>query len=615
VFVVLLVAAWLVTSQEGAGPEYRLAVGKITDGAAPAKPNETGAPAEGKAEVIPEEGQKTADRIEVQGPKGTLAFQKSPEGLWKLVAPREAGVQAQRVAGIFRLFEEGLESSMGYKVTEAQLGDYGLEPQGRIRLCLKQGSETILDLLVGGTEPGAEEGALDSFVMLSGEEVVYRVVGKDLRSALDLDAEAVVDRKLFEFKVDEVQRVLIRDPRDPKNPELSFSRDPSVDNDGNWKLDQPAGQRIEGLASFLSTISTLNALKIVDKLPGADQQALDKTYSITMSLSGQGDPRELKLEIGAGRADGVWVRLGDGRIAKIAVVSANQLMKGLGDFRDKRVFSFDPKSVQRVEYTRGGNPTLGLSRESGQWAFLQPAGEVLYPKSAERLASILANLRAQTWLPREAVPQGWDRDATEVKVSLGADAGNAVHTLRLGQKAKGSDEQEYWTAQVLPSGEFLQLADWTVTNLQPPVEQLKDKRALRVAASDLVGLELKYPDQTLVFAQKEGRWDLTAPKQIEGVELGGVVQSLTELPVKETLADRKQEEAGLAIELVARFKDGSSKRLLLSEEVVNDGNLAMSPDEPWIAGTVFTVSRYLAENLLKKLPDFEKPAPAAPAPQ
>ena len=115
-----------------------------------------------------------------------------------------------------------------------------------------------------------------------------------------------------------------------------------------------------------------------------------------------------------------------------------------------------------------------------------------------------------------------------------------------------------------------------------------------------------------MFAQKDGRWDLTAPKQIEGVELAGVLQTLTEMPVKETLADKKQEDAGLRIEVVAKLKNGTSRRLLLSEEVANDGNLAMSPDEPSLAGKVFTVHRYFAENLLKKLPDFEKPA-AAPA--
>jgi hypothetical protein len=611
---VLVVAAWLMTSQPNGGPEYRLSVGKIVDTTPEApKPAEgtTEAPA-AKAEEPAEAGPKQADRVELTGPKGALAFQKGGDGTWKQELPKAGTVQVATISGIFRLFEEGLESSMGYKASEAQLGDYGLDPKNRIRVLLKKGSETVLDLLVGGTEPGTDEGTVDTFVMLSGEDVVYRVKGKDLRSGLDLGTDEVADRKLFNFKVEDVQRVQIKDPRDPKNPELAFSRDPAADNDGNWKLDKPTGVRIEGLASFISTISTLTALKVVDKLPGADQKALDKTYSITLYLNGQDGNQEIKLDLGAGRADGVWAKVGDGRIAKIAVVSAGQLMKTLGDFREKRLFSFDAKSVLRVDYTKGQVPTLALSKESGQWAFVVPATETLYAKHAERLTSVLANLRVQTWLPKDQVAAGWDRDATEIKVTLGADAGNAIHTLRVGQKAKGADGQEYLTAQVLPSGEFVQLADWTAKNIIPSVDNLKDTRALRITTEDLAGLELKYPDQTLVFAQKDGRWDLTAPKQIEGVELAGVLQTLTEMPVKETLADKKQEDAGLRIEVVAKLKNGTSRRLLLSEEVANDGNLAMSPDEPSLAGKVFTVHRYFAENLLKKLPDFEKPA-AAPA--
>ena len=588
-FVVLLAVYLVVNRPRDDKRDLRIEVPAIR---ADAKPTED----------EPEGALGPPDRIELVRKGVTTVLRRGDGDKWEVVEPVTAGVRTHRVNAMLRVFKHGAESSLGRAVTGDDLKDYGLGEDRRIQVRMMKGEETLVALWIGDSEKVDDDGTRDTNVMLPDGDAVFRVRGADLRKPFDLDPDEIRDKKIFRFKGDDVQRLVIEDPRDEARPRLVIEKGPGKDE---WKLVEPGGYQVGGLGTYCSSLANLAAISFAEKLPGAEAAALDRTYKVTIT-TGEG---EKTLELGAGRG-AVWARVsGRDGVFQVSTSTAKGLMKGLVDLRDKKLFDFAKEEVQRVELIERGADAVVLERERDGWRFVTPADEAASTASVNRLASALAALRTQTYRDGKIDGTGLDQPQFVLKVTAGATSAPVVSVLEIGNEKPRDDDKasKRFYARLDGAEEVMELADYSVKGLRKSVDDLRDERVFRMEADEITSVEIAYPDQTISLKKEAGSWAVTAPEKIPDPQgVNTIISTLANLPVKQKDTGKTPEEARLSVTCTITTKDGATRILRLSEEVANGGNYAHAPGLSRLGDKVFTVNQYKAANLLKKLPDLKK---------
>lgn len=547
-----------------------------------------------------------ATRIQIVRGGVTIQLSNAADGNWELMEPIASLAKGHRVKSMFRAFGEPVTTSLGRTISAEEQVHYGLGEDRRIHVTMYATDEVLIDYWIGDSVKIDDQGTTDTNIMVPETDVVYRVRGRDLRSAFDLPVEDLQDRKIFRFSKDQVQRLVIRDPRDAAHERMVLVR--GAEGTDPWLLETPEGYRVGGIDTYCSTLSTLSATRFEAALPGAEAAALDKTYAIEILAVVDEVHLTMTLELGAGRG-AVWGRVsGRNGVFQVSTTSADALMKSLSDFRDKRLFAVEKEEIERIELTTAGDdaPIL-LERNDKAWFFGPGDPEHVSSSEVNRLAAAIASLRAQEFETRPLEGTGldaplysitfvsWDRKEDPVKHQL--DIGAAVTT-------EGKGAKRHW-ARIDDGAEVIQLADYSVKALRKTREELIDQRVFRVDPEDLVKVTLTYPDQVIVLENGEQGWKVTSPEAIPNpVGVDTIIRTLADLPVRSVRAAVKPEAARLAIGITLQTRLGEELGLSLSEEIVEGGNYAQSPGHPRLGDAVFTVSQYKVSNLLKKLPDL-----------
>lgn len=559
-----------------------------------------------------------ANRIEFlrQGQKTVLS--KVDEDSWTLTAPVNAQADSYKVTTMLRAFEDELSSSFATPAS-GDLAKYGLDETQRIRVTLYKDDQVLFDLLVGTVDaPDTEGGRPDTLVMVPDGDTVFRMKGKDLRSPFDLSLEDLRDKRVFDFAKDDVNRLELNDPRSGKQHLIvAEKKAPAAGSPAGaqpaWSVVKPIEYQLEGFDRLASDLSMLRASEFLPKLPGADSNALDNPYSITATISPQGGTkRTVTLKIGAGRKAGVYAQVeGRKEFLLLSTTSAENLLKGVNDLRNKKLFPFSEPDVQAFELLNPGQQPISLKRSGAGWTFVSPAGETAYAPKVKSFLELVAGLNVAEYLEKAPADEvaGFGTDARIVKLTL--NDGKTV-TLTIGAEFKDDKKVEKHYIRIEGNPEVMTAMKYVIKNATKGLDDLRDRRVFRIEKDQIQKLTIKHPDQTLVLELAGDAWNLTQPEKIEKVDLTATLNSLSTLDVLDTVQGKKPEEVGLtknAIELTLQLKDGSSHTVTISEELKKDDHYASS-SEPHLAGTILLLSKHKVQDLLKKLPDFkEKPAP------
>ncbi len=574
-------------------------------------------------EEIAEEKEKEAkealkigppDRITVVHKDLNAVLEKTAEDKWKLVKPVTAQADTYKVRGMLRAFTEPLKSNYSRTVKVEALSKLGLDEDNRIRVTLAKGDEVLVDLFLGRVDRKDDSGVdLDTMVMLPADlesPVYYRIPGKDLRRAFDIKLNDIRDKKVFSFGKDDIQAITIEDPRDPARGKIVLKK-----GDGEkpeWAIVEPAGAEVDNLSGFASSLAGTRADEYLDKLPGADEKALDKAYRITATVKEGEGTATVTLELGAGRKKGVYARI-TGRDGYFLVPkhTASQLMKSFNDFRQKKLFTFKGDEITEVTIADGGQEPIRLLKQGENWTFLQPAGVAVANSKVKSLTNGISNLRVGEYLSNQPAPAESGLNTTATTLSFKV-AGSET-TLRIGKMFKNEKDQERFYGQVVGKDEVFTFMRYSRDNLVKSVEDLKDKRLFLVAKEEITHVTLVHPDQKLEFegtrAADKTTWKMTSPQVIANVELEQLVATLASLDVDSIETVKSAAEAGIGTDsftISFKLASGISHAVTISEEVVDNKNYAQSSTSPGYAGAVLLLSKYKVDNLTKKLPDFTK---------
>jgi hypothetical protein len=143
---------------------------------------------------------------------------------------------------------------------------------------------------------------------------------------------------------------------------------------GNWQITgpkpYPADQ--EAVTSILSTLSLLNADRVVeDKAADRKQYGLDAP-AVEVDISGKGT-RQLLLGDDTPAGGDVYAALAsDPRVFTISSYNKTSLDKSLNDLRDKSLVTLNPDNVSRVELIKKGED-IEFDRTKDGWQMLKPS--------------------------------------------------------------------------------------------------------------------------------------------------------------------------------------------------------------------------------------------------
>jgi hypothetical protein len=332
------------------------------------------------------------DELTVKSSSGERSLVRKSKDGWQLSAPTAARADESEVSGITSNLAS-LEVSSVVDEQPKNLDQYGLK-HPRVEIAFKaQGDKNVRTLRLGGKTPTGG----DMYAQRGGERRVLLVPAY---------VDATFDRKPFDLR----EKTVLKFDRDKVDHLEVTANDSTVGftkNGLDWAIVAPVKARadfsaVEGIVTRLQS-AHMTALESAD---AADlrQYGLDKPSA--SAVVGTGSSRATLL-IGstAEGKDGVFAK--DASRPMVFIIGkdvADELKKGVNDFRRKDLFEFRPFNARRVEITRGAE-ALVLEKMKGtgkdateKWRRVSPtAGDVDQTKT-ETLLSKFSNLRAQSFV-------------------------------------------------------------------------------------------------------------------------------------------------------------------------------------------------------------------------
>ena len=165
--------------------------------------------------------------------------------------------------------------------------------------------------------------------------------------------------------------------------------------DGKWQITEPKSYAAdqEAVAGILSTLSGLNADRIVeDKASDRKQYGLDPAQ-VELDISIKGGTRQLLLGDDTPAGGDAYAALAtDPRVFTIASYQKSSLAKSLNDLRDKSLITLSADKVSRVELLKKGED-LEFDRTKDGWQILKPSSSPADSAAVNGLVSTLVNAR------------------------------------------------------------------------------------------------------------------------------------------------------------------------------------------------------------------------------
>jgi hypothetical protein len=164
---------------------------------------------------------------------------------------------------------------------------------------------------------------------------------------------------------------------------------------GKWQIVEPKPYAAdqEAVAGVLSTLSGLNADRVVEeKASDRKQYGLDPAQ-VELDISGKNGTQQLLLGDDTPAGGDVYATLAaDPRVFTIASYSKSSLAKTLNDLRDKSLLTLSVDKVSRVELLKQGE-NLEFDRTKDGWQILKPSPAAADSAAVNALVSALTNAR------------------------------------------------------------------------------------------------------------------------------------------------------------------------------------------------------------------------------
>lgn len=310
---------------------------------------------EGKKETLVELNADDVTAVMLIYPDREIALEKTDAG-WRLTKPVEAAADDVTVKNLLRAIADA-EVKRTIDDPPQDLAQFGLAPPvATIKVTAK--GQPLPDLKVGKTTAVS----FSTYVQRADQPKIY-LTGSAFNTGMDKQVKDLRDKKIVEFKEDDVSRIALRGP----DGDVVLAK-----VEGSWKIEQPTAYRADpnAVRALLSTVRNLRATDFANDAPSdADLATYGLDTPQRQLVLTTADGKETRLLVGKEVEQGLYVKSADRPTTfLVGKYVTRDLGKGVGDLRDKTVLSFDPGSATSVEIVRADGGQFALRSAEGKWS-------------------------------------------------------------------------------------------------------------------------------------------------------------------------------------------------------------------------------------------------------
>ena len=349
---------------------------------------------------------------------------------WKMVAPLAVPADASAVDAIVGSLS-GLEMDEQVAESAPTLKDFGLDaPDKTVSVTLEGGATETL--LIGGK---LADGS--GIYAKTPDKTRIFTVGSFGLSALDKKPFDLRDRDLLHVKRDAVKTLEISGPQGTyalaktDKGEWAFTK-PLATLAGRWTVDGLLGT-LEGLR--MESVADENAKDL--KKFGLDKP----TRSVALGLA---DGSTKTLEVGTSAGDKKWNarEKGTGLVAVIPGAVVDDLAKGMGELRSKRVLEVATYETEGFDVVLGGATSTYAKTtakdaqgvESAKWKRTAKDAKDLETSKVEDALFKIGAIEVAEFVDQPKGPEAYGLDAPALTLLIRSGAGKGEQKLELGKK-------------------------------------------------------------------------------------------------------------------------------------------------------------------------------------
>ncbi|MFH1533026.1 MAG: DUF4340 domain-containing protein [Pseudomonadota bacterium] len=334
---------------------------------------------------------RTIEITDPRSPGGVLNLERLPDGTE--TAWRSDSEKNHRISGLEPYFAS-LAALAATRFADVLPGAEAAALSKTYRIKVSTGtdelrSEQILEL-------GAGRGAV--WARVEGRKGVFQVSSASAK-ALMKTFNDFRDKRLFEFKKEEIQQIKLTDTSEKTH--LSVERF----NEG-WIFGDTLEDPMSDAAAnrLAAAVAALRTQEFVDRpLEGTGLE--EPSYTLTIIISQQNNLIVRKLDIGdeiprenEKASKRHWARLDDGdEVLQLADYTVKTLRMRRDDLRDNRIFRVKAEDIASVSINYP-DAAVTLVKAGGTWKMTSPE-ELAAPQGVDTIIRTLADLSVKTLMP------------------------------------------------------------------------------------------------------------------------------------------------------------------------------------------------------------------------
>jgi hypothetical protein len=407
-----------------------------------------------------------ATAITLHYPDREIGLEKG-DGGWRLTKPVAAAADEVTVKNLLRAIADA-EVTKTLDDAPTDLAPFGLTTPA-VTVTVTAKGQPLPALKLGKTTAVSNS----TYVQRAEQPKIY-LTGAGFHSGMDKQPKDLRDKKVVDFKDDEITRIALRGPQGA----VALAK-----QDGAWTITQPAAYKADANAvrALLSTVRNLRATDFANDAPAdADlvTYGLDNPDRELVLRAGEG--ATVTLLLGKESEQGLYAKAGDKpTVFVVGKWVTTDLSKGVNDLRDKSLLSFDPAAVTAIEVGRGDGEQFTLARAGDTWSLSGVEG-VPNAGVVDPFVAGLSHLSGNQIVADAAPDLGqYGLAAPAVTITVQGKDGAGLGTVRFGSYTPNPPATEYTakrdddaTVFQLRDFQFKQLdkkkADFTAAPAPPP---------------------------------------------------------------------------------------------------------------------------------------------------
>lgn len=576
-----------------------------------------------------EEIPSPVDEIVIERAGEKIHLKRSGEGKdssWTLLEPVKAKATRFQANKMVNLFKTETRSIYSTQSSDEELGLYDLEPERRIQVRLMASGELWNDvqLSIGrvqksDSETAEQDAKHDTWVSYGDDpNTVYRVAGKDLRSAFEIPVVDLRDKAIFDVTAEQLSELRVTPPSgdaivlraiEAVSPAGAASSGGQPEGQRVWTLVEPAGMEADDTVSTLAR--SFAGLRTRAFIPEQDAPA-DALDGAVWKLEGKtAEGRELSLVLSAATTEQVHARASNvTELLSIDQFTAKNLRKGIADLRHRGLFKLPVDQLQTVTFAPEGAKPITVNKTPTGWRAAQGKRRL----DVESLLNGLTSMKASRFARPDEVAEAQAALAKPAFTArLGTEGGDT--SIVFGPKLEGETTKGQRWAAVESGGQRSAPAlvqDHLAKRFRKTLDELVWKKLFDGTSSEITAVEILLAGEPPLRLERSGGAPglaLVAPP--EGTNpvpaaINGIGAALSSARAKAFFPKMKTKTAGLGVanNLRVNWKRGQeSFSLEISDLRDGQDPYARVTGGP-LDGQIITLAPFQADKLRKKVGDL-----------